>query len=335
MSKEGESCTDLSSLKDAVHQRLQQREDERLAIIEQKKLEKQATSLTSEQVPYFAQKFSEIKSDIEKKLQSTSDLEQRVLSEHFDNVADQLRKLQKFVSDSSMFLPSYDIRASQAVLKDLQQKFQEQQDSFQPKKKFAFKSRKKENATHVSKPLVSATDEVDSRVKEAQVSACGFHDVTDGKLTLDADELKNRDVELSNLSKCKVVLLGSPNTIHMNNLTHCQVLIGPVNTSVFIDDCRSCEFAVACQQLRVHLTTESDFYVHVVSTPIIEDCRSVRFAPYNLKYENLDKHYECMLLDKMTNNWNKVNDFNWLSTDEPSPHWKVVPENERKIVWEI
>ena len=39
-------------------------------------------------------------------------------------------------------------------------------------------------------------------------------------------------------------------------------------------------------------------------------------------------------LDKTTNNWNRIDDFNWLSANEPSPHWKVIEESNRVKSWD-
>ena len=48
--------------------------------------------------------------------------------------------------------------------------------------------------------------------------------------------------------------------------------------------------------------------------------------------------YMCILqmsgLDKTKNNWNKIDDFNWLSANEPSPNWKVIEESNRVKSWD-
>ena len=76
---------------------------------------------------------------------------------------------------------------------------------------------------------------------------------------------------------------------------HCSILCGPVSSSVFIEDCKDCTFVVACQQLRVHGTVQSLFYLHVTSRAIIEDCQQVSFAPYNLTYPELEQHFKVLL----------------------------------------
>ena len=66
---------------------------------------------------------------------------------------------------------------------------------------------------------------------------------------------------------------------------------------------------------------------------IIEDCRSVGFAPYSLSYTQLDDDFLKSGLSKEINNWNDIDDFNWLSTEKRSPNWHIVEENCRKNDW--
>lgn len=49
-------------------------------------------------------------------------------------------------------------------------------------------------------------------------------------------------------------------------------------------------------QLRIHNTEACDLYVHTVSGPIIEDCDSLRFAPYALTYPGLEGHMAVRVL---------------------------------------
>jgi hypothetical protein len=62
---------------------------------------------------------------------------------------------------------------------------------------------------------------------------------------------------------------------------------------------------VACQQLRTHETFDSDFYLHVTSKGIIEDCDRVRFAAYAFCYDGCDDDMAASGLGA-TNNWDKV-----------------------------
>ena len=84
-------------------------------------------------------------------------------------------------------------------------------------------------------------------------------------------------------------------------------------------------------QLRVHRTTRSTVCVHVTSSGIIEDCSDMQFAPYNFSYEGIEELCKEALLSEV-NNWDKIEDFNWLSSSAPSPNWNVLPEDERTHV---
>ena len=81
-------------------------------------------------------------------------------------------------------------------------------------------------------------------------------------------------------------------------------------------------------------------------------------APYNWTYPGMDEDYTQSGLDRTINNWQQVayfialvswlpqwnqvlsgyvlqiGDFNWLSTDRPSPNWSILPETERRANWE-
>jgi hypothetical protein len=107
-------------------------------------------------------------------------------------------------------------------------------------------------------------------------------------------------------------------------------MCGPVATSVFVDDCVDCISYLACQQLRIHNTKHCNFYLHVTSRAIIEDSTQVGFAPYSWKYDNIELHFKTAGLDVSRNNWDLVDDFNWLASDKPSPNWHILKDNEKK-----
>ena len=51
---------------------------------------------------------------------------------------------------------------------------------------------------------------------------------------------------------------------------------------------------------------------------------------------HIDSHIILQIsgLDKTKNNWNKIDDFNWLSVNEHSPNWEVIEESNRVKNWE-
>jgi len=73
--------------------------------------------------------------------------------------------------------------------------------------------------------------------------------------------------------------------------------------------------------------------VHVTSKPIIEDCKTLLFAPYGYTYEGVEAHFVEAKLDRQTNFWDQVEDFKWLKQTK-SPNWDILPEEQRAASWE-
>ena len=107
-----------------------------------------------------------------------------------------------------------------------------------------------------------------------------------------------------------------------------------VTSSVFAHDCNECVFAFACQQLRLHSSIDCTIYIHVTSRSIIEDCTKIRVAPYNWSYEDQANHFNLAGLDPKINNWNCVDDFNWLSNEKHSPNWSILDPELRVKSWD-
>ena len=99
----------------SVETRLRERDETRKAAIEQKKAEREAGQRQEETADYYIQEFAKKKAAIVGLLESASDIPKDKLIAHFDHVSSELQTLQKFVSDSTLFLASYDLRSSQLV----------------------------------------------------------------------------------------------------------------------------------------------------------------------------------------------------------------------------
>ncbi|XP_046387569.1 tubulin-specific chaperone C-like isoform X1 [Ischnura elegans] len=323
-------------LAEQVTERMKQRESERLLQIESKK-ELNDSATNSEMVSGFARVFHETKQNIEEDISKAHNIDKNLLLTALVAIKSDIQNLQKYLSTSTLFLCRYDIRKAQEAIQELMHKVQEIEETQVPKKKFAFKMRKsKELSNGVSKLKIE--DSVDSSSKaiesKAYVNTCGYYDKVNETLVLSSNEIFRQDVTLSNLDHCTVKLYGTPSTVHITCLRNCTVLSGPVATSVLIESCFNCTFVLPCQQLRIHNTKNSDFYIHVTTKAIIEDCTGVQFAPYNWHYDGIQEHYKQSGLDLNRNHWDEIDDFNWLSSDKPSPNWVVLKERERNIVWD-
>lgn len=318
--------------KAAITAKLRSRDEERQNAILKRQEEKQARHADGERLDFFLKTFNEEKKYIEEFInncESQDDKSQMV--DKFEEMSLTLQKLQKYVAESTLFLPSSILGRAQSDVSDLQTNLQKKKEVILPKKKFAFKNRKKISDNQKPKPTSEIRSE--KSVTDVALTKCHFSDKKGETLVKNAEEVNKEDVALVNLTECTVKLFGSPSAMHFNELNSCKVFCGPVSSSIFIRNCTNCIFLLACHQLRIHQTTDCQFYIHVTSKAIIEASKKVTFAPYNWEYPGLDSHFELSGLKRSKNAWDDINDFNWLSTDVHSPNWSLIPEEDRVKKW--
>jgi len=246
------------------------------------------------------------------------------------SASEELQKLSKLVSEYGLSLPSYELRKAQASITKLQSAVVALEETANPKRKFKF-SRKTPTNGQQQKPQPKTIDQIDSCIKaslEPTISG-----LLDAAIVLEAEQTNKKDLWLDNLENCSVIIKGVPSTVHLTKMRGCTVVGGPVMTSVFLEECHNSKVVIGCQQLRTHKSHHCDFYLHVRSRAIIEDCSDCRFAPYNRKYTGATEEFAAAQLDAGVNHWDQVDDFNWLSSEKASPNWSFIPENERVPSW--
>lgn len=319
-----------------IQERLQKRHQTRIEDAERRKEAKESQSVAEEKGEYFCSAFNTERASIEELLSSCSGADRAVVTQRLEEATAKTLQLQKFLNDSMMFLKQYDLRQAQAALQKLQTSITELREEAMSKKKFAFRSRTKA-ADKVSTPDTPSPD-AESGITTVDGAAEGeqtrFSNMENDRLTKTAEEIQKRDVLLTHLTNCKVRLFGSPSTLHLKHIDSCEILCGPVSSSVFIDQCKNSTLAFPCQQLRTHNTTDTQVYLHVTSRAIIEDCHGVSVAPFTWSYPTLQEDFTVSGLDQDRNNWSQVDDFNWLAAGMPSPNWTVIPEEDRKTSWD-
>ncbi|NXJ87452.1 TBCC protein, partial [Corythaixoides concolor] len=313
-------------------ERLQRREAERQQGVERQRQKKEAQVVKEEQSEFFMAAFAREREAVEALLAAGP----------LEEAAARLQGLQKLLTESVRFLAPYEVRQGQEAVARLQGDLAARRQQLQPKKKFAFRALKKGAPGNEPRPAEPARPAVAAPApghgpaegEPGGPPLCGFSGAQDEELELGPAELLQRDVVLSELRGCRVRLRGNANTLRVRDCRGCTVLCGPVSTSVLVDGCSDCLLVLACQQLRTHRTRDSRFYVQVTSRAVIEDCTTVCFAPYTWSYPGIEMDFESSGLDRNRNNWNLVDDFDWLVTDKPSPNWSLIPEQERISCWD-
>lgn len=242
-----------------------------------------------------------------------------------------LQELQAIVTEGASHLPSSSLRWVQQQFAQLRTEVHEAREQLRPRRRFAFQVVRGTSAMKTAAPQPPAVAcagvyEPASCVPGPCVATVGFQGRSRERLLLLSDDVMGRDVELDNLTDCEVVVHGSPAALFARRLSNCRFQCGPVASAVFVEGCKGCTFRVACQQLRVHDSRRCEFRVHIQARSIIEDSTELLFGPYDFMYDGDQCDWVASRLDRAVNNWDRVDDFNWLTLDKPSPNWQLIDD---------
>lgn len=242
-------------------------------------------------------------------------------------VNDRIACLQRYHSDSVAFLPVFVSASAKTKVEELGGRLATVRDRLVPKKKFVFSSKGSGTAASAKQPK----PQQQQHQPQQPALQPTLHDLKGGDVTLEAGAIEAKDVLLSSLTDCTVRLLSHPATVHLHNLTNCTIICGPVHRSALIERCTGCNLVLACHQLRLHSSTDCRLYLHVASTPIIEDCSGISMAPYALRYPTLSDDVTASGLNWERNLWDRIQDFYHLAGHVASPNWSILPEAERRL----
>lgn len=316
---------------DKITELLDKRHKERREKLENKQEIKSKEVSSHEGVDYFDSVFDEKMREIQNNLNNLEAGDPN-LATTFSKIGQTVQDLQRFLSSSTFFLNDRRVQKCQEQLNDITLRMDERKAQLVPKKRFGFKNKS------TTKPKVE--DQIDAAATQTQPT---HQDMKQFEYTIsnrvnevinfnhaDANE---KDITVANLTSCVLRIEGHPGALHVKNLTNCLILSGPIARSFFGDNCKNCQFVIACQQLRLHTSTNCDIYLHVTSRGIIEDSKEIFVAPYNFEYPTILDDFTASGLPLDRNNWNDLADFNWLSTEQHSPNWNQIPESRLVRQW--
>jgi len=316
--------------KSTVFEMMARRDRERKLANEKNQKARQIKS-EQEGVDYFDNVFDGKASEIENRINAmvpSKDLVQ--LQEEFNIVARDLQDLQKYFTNSTFFLSDHKIKTCQNVINQLLTMSDDTKSKILPKKKFGFKNKSSKTAKlDIQDGPVKPDVEEPTRKQFLWTQSQKINQV----LKYAGDQVNDQDLTFKDMENCVIFINGHAGSLQMSKMKNCLVLCGPVSRSVFADSCENCTFAFACQQLRLHSSTSCYIYMLVTSRAIIEDCKDINFAPNTYSYSEYESDLEKSGLDGSINNWENVGDFNWLSTDMPSPNWNRIKDDEKVCDW--
>lgn len=209
---------------------------------------------------------------------------------------------------------------------ELRGRLQKQRSEVHTKSSFSFSSKQTEApGLHLSaqepvkKQYQSTTSDNDSKISMTIAGRSKDSIVVNNKMNekirIEGDN--GKDVMIVDVSNCQIAIPLSASAVHLKNVCDSIVVMSPVGSSVMLRNCERLTLIAAAQQIRIHCSRDLRLHVAARGAVIIEDCDNVEVAPYKVKNVSLDWSND---------NWREVKDFNWLVTQEQSPHWNVMPE---------
>ncbi|KAJ6613567.1 tubulin binding cofactor C-domain-containing protein [Mycena sp. CBHHK59/15] len=286
----------------------------------------------------FSSQFQTARTELEWRVEATRSTNAAVSGDALQNISVDLARLTKTLADATGSLPSYDQRQYELQLKALEQKLEELRTRV-PKSKFAFK-RKAPAPIPPSAPLVALAAAPETSSQSFAPTSTNLTLASHSRQYLSMTALppaaQASDLTISDLKSCIVNLLpdaqGAPtdgstypeiSALHIRNVTDTVLLLPVIRGSVLLHDLRRCIVVVGCHQFRMHTSKRVDVYLSIPSTPIIEHCAQIRFAPYPATlYKDASP----------SNNNFAVQDFSHIKST-PSPHWSMMANDTAVVEW--
>ncbi|GAX81503.1 hypothetical protein CEUSTIGMA_g8931.t1 [Chlamydomonas eustigma] len=165
----------------------------------------------------------------------------------------------------------------------------------------------------------------------------GYMGLRNQVLVVNPQQVAGRDFVLIDLQDCQVYLMGHLPALRMTGLSRTTVVAGPVTGSCFVVGATHCKISLASYQVRIHSSSETDFYLRSRSKPIIEHSSKLRFAPLLLECDSgavgveapcgHDGEVKSLLtqhrLGEETRMFEQVEDFGWIKSSH-SPNWSIL-----------
>lgn len=226
------------------------------------------------------------------------------------------------------FLPGYDKLQYSKNYEEELEKVNTLRNKLFPKKKFAFSRANKKQNENKEKKEEEQKQENKKEINEISETDLVIKNVNDLKKRYTNEEIKGKNnIIIENINGCEIYLLYDFKACYINNCSKCSIFLGSISGGTHITDCEESKIYLMTHQLRIHKTSKSHFYVLINSNPIIENSKDNVFHPLKIKYEDYSKNLQLSGINENNNNWDKIQDFQWLKKDK-SPNFETDDTNE-------
>lgn len=233
-----------------------------------------------------------------------------------------LRELENALT---LMKPGRQSRLLRETLNMLRNRLQEQIGLGSQRTSFSFTAKEDANDSPQSTDQKTAATAFDplgpsqTSVKPRKGKSIALTDKHNEELVVDGHD--DEELTVNDVTGCVIRVPFRASTVHIKLVSDSTLIFAPVKTSLLIRNCENSTIVVAAQQIRIHDSHEMRLYTEVRGALIIEGCNGIEVAPYNVAGIHRDPQ-NC--------SWRNVQDFNWLSTEEQSPNWKIMTHDSTK-----
>eukprot|EP00762_Andalucia_godoyi_P006855 ANDGO_00939.mRNA.1 Tubulin-folding cofactor C len=332
-----------SQVRERLADRQQALQEAHNARVEQLHDESAPEENTEEFVTLFRMRCKSLSEQLDSSSSSSSSASSRSApsdEEAFKAYTSTLQELQAQLNAHARFLPAYELRRGQEQITELSSRVAKlRKETGAPKKKFSLLGARVKTGPPPA-PAASLAENGSAKRKDLELMAEGASiQKIEDLVALEAEGPRPCHTfsegflgKTVSIAKCRGVRIEIPvsvGAVTVSECDDCEIVMGPVDSSLFVDKCHSCIIVIACHQARIHSSSKCSLYLHCGSNPIIEDCSEMGFAPYAAQYSLLEEQMKACGFSKDRNRWDMVDDFKWLMS-ERSPHWFVIPEPCRR-----
>ena len=243
-----------------------------------------------------------------------------------------LSTVQLYIDNNRALIPSYILKTASNSLKKLETRINDS-----GKSKLLFKFSAKSSASKDSKPQKTQVTQTkptkvedSSKAQDIHQDFFGFQNRIGETLELkQGADVDLKDIKLVNLQDCTIRIFGLASTIYIRGLKNCSVVVCLACRAITITNSSDCFFKFICQQLRIDSTVKSVFHTYTSARAMLEASSELKFGPLDLnKVEGLTIEEIRELLrranfDESKNNWNCIDDFDWLAPNCPSKNYSI------------
>lgn len=243
----------------------------------------------------FCNKFHSTSNSIEQTLKEFNNDSSIEFSVWAEEQFSRIKVLKDDLSNSTHFLPQYDIEKSKNKITLLEHLLEDVRKKYQPKK-FSFRKLSKK---HDSDKVIENQNKLEVRDSKFSLEShtkddsFTFREIKGETIIIDRSIYgDNKDFTFNQIENCTIYITTITNALRIKGMKNCTLCAGPTNGSVFIDQSFDSTFYIASKQLRFFDSHRIIAYIYTTSIVTIEKCDSLIFGPYCFEYENSDQHFK-------------------------------------------